>query len=67
MLQMTNVPLQYNFTFEKDPDTDDLMLILPEDFLTTEGWRAGDTLKLTAKNRDELVISNKSKQERGQD
>jgi hypothetical protein len=34
----------WTITLEEDPDTGDLMLQLPEDFLKNAGWHDGDTI-----------------------
>lgn len=36
--------LSWTITVEEDPETGDLILPFPEDFLKETGWREGDTL-----------------------
>ena len=35
----------WTITLEEDPETGDLILPLPEDFLQGQGWIEGDTLE----------------------
>ena len=56
---------KYDFRLEEDPESGELVLVLPEDFLADEGWQLGDTLKLEVDKRRGLVIENKSKLKRG--
>lgn len=61
---MTNSTPPYEFRLEKIPDSDDLVLVLPDEFLADEGWQLGDTLKLEVDKSRGLVIQNKSKIDR---
>lgn len=36
---------RWTVTLEEDPDTGDLILPFPEDFLKETGWKEGDVLK----------------------
>jgi hypothetical protein len=44
---------------EEDPETGDLIMPLPEDFLETQGWKEGDTLEWID-NKDGSWILQKS-------
>jgi hypothetical protein len=35
---------QWTVTIEEDPETGDLILPLPQDFLDQQGWKEGDVL-----------------------
>lgn len=37
----------WTITLEEDPETGDLILPFPEDFLAINGWSEGDTLEWT--------------------
>ncbi len=38
---------RWTITVEEDPETGDLVLPFPEDFLKETGWKEGDTLTWT--------------------
>ena len=38
-------PTRWTVTVEEDPETGELILPLPADLLTTQGWVDGDTLE----------------------
>lgn len=42
---MTEVGKRWTMTVEQDPDSEDLILPLPQDLLAEVGWQAGDVLK----------------------
>lgn len=66
---MTNKEIKkWETTIIKDPDSDDLMIEFPSDFLESIGWKVGDTFKweinkegygaiLTKVNKDESTHS----------
>jgi hypothetical protein len=35
----------WTITVEEDPETGDLLLPFPDDFLSMQGWKEGDTLE----------------------
>jgi len=37
----------WTITVEEDPETGDLLLPFPDDFLQIQGWKEGDTLEWT--------------------
>jgi hypothetical protein len=37
----------WTITIEEDPETGDLLLPFPDDFLSIQGWKEGDTLEWT--------------------
>lgn len=39
--------LKWTTTVEEDPETGELLLTLPEELLTLQGWNDGDTLLWT--------------------
>jgi len=41
---VNNIMTTWTITVEEDPETGDLLLPFPEDFLETAGWKEGDTL-----------------------
>ena len=46
-----NLPVKsWILTVEEDPETGDLILQLPEDFLAQTGWKTGDTLDWIDRN-----------------
>ena len=49
---------------EPDPDSDDLLLPLPEKLLIDEDWRLGDQLSIDVIATGQLVLTNRSKAER---
>jgi len=44
---MTTTATSWTITVEEDPETGDLLLPLPDDFLATQGWVEGDVLDWT--------------------
>lgn len=55
---------QFTVIVEEDPDSGDLMLPFPEDFLMTEDWRLGDRLRLEVVAEQRFILTNLSKAER---
>lgn len=43
-MELSKQNLSWTITVEEDPETGDLILPFPEDFLKETGWREGDTL-----------------------
>jgi hypothetical protein len=41
---MTTTATSWTITVEEDPETGELVLPLPEEFLAMQGWIEGDTL-----------------------
>lgn len=56
--------IQFTVIAEEDPDSGDLMLPFPEDFLMKEDWRLGDRLRLEVVAERRFVLTNLSKAER---
>ena len=46
----TNTTSSWTITVEEDPETGELLLPLPADFLIMKGWVEGDTLEWTDNN-----------------
>jgi hypothetical protein len=46
----------WTITVEEDPDTGDLILPFPEDFLTQTGWIEGDTLEWIDKEDGSWIL-----------
>lgn len=42
---MTTEPKTWTITLEEDPETGDLILPFPADFLAETGWQEGDVLE----------------------
>jgi hypothetical protein len=43
-MEQDNSVTSWTITVEEDPETGDLILPLPQDFLDQQGWVEGDTL-----------------------
>jgi hypothetical protein len=46
----------WTITVEEDPDTGDLILPFPKDFLTQTGWIEGDTLEWIDKEDGSWIL-----------
>ena len=46
----------WTITVEEDPDTGDLILPFPKDFLTQTGWIEGDTLEWINKEDGSWIL-----------
>jgi hypothetical protein len=46
----TNTTSSWTITVEEDPETGELLLPLPADFLIMQGWIEGDTLEWSDNN-----------------
>ena len=49
---------KWTVTVEQDPNSEDLLLPLPQDLLDLQGWKEGDTL-IWAEGRDGVWILRK--------
>ncbi len=56
--------MSYTVTLQKDPDSDDVVLPLPEGFLIEQDWRVGDCLKFEVISEGRCSFTNLSKAER---
>jgi hypothetical protein len=52
--------LSWTVTVEEDPETGDLILPLPQDFLTAAGWVEGDTLDWKDRGDGSWLLEKKS-------
>jgi hypothetical protein len=50
-------PTRWTVTVEEDPETGELILPLPADLLTTQGWVDGDTLEWKEGENGEWFLS----------
>jgi len=50
-------PARWTVTVEEDPETGELILPLPADLLTTQGWVDGDTLEWKEGENGEWFLS----------
>jgi len=50
-------PARWTVTVEEDPETGELILPLPADLLTTQGWVDGDTLEWKEGENGEWYLS----------
>jgi len=50
-------PTRWTMTVEEDPETGELILPLPADLLTTQGWVDGDTLEWKEGENGEWFLS----------
>jgi hypothetical protein len=50
-------PTRWTVTVEEDPETGELILPLPADLLTTQGWVDGDTLEWKEGKNGEWFLS----------
>jgi hypothetical protein len=50
-------PTRWTVTVEEDPETGELILPLPADLLTTQGWTDGDTLEWKEGENGEWFLS----------
>jgi len=50
-------PTRWTLTVEEDPETGELILPLPADLLTTQGWTDGDTLEWKEGENGEWFLS----------
>lgn len=53
----------YTFNVVKDPDSDDFMLQLTEDFLNEQDWQIYDTIEFCLEDNS-VIMNNVSKKER---
>jgi hypothetical protein len=54
----------YTVVLEKDPDSDDLFLPLPECLLTDQDWRISDRINIEVVSEGRAILTNLSKAER---
>lgn len=54
----------FTVILEKDPDSDDVLLPLPESLLIDQDWRVGDRLDFKVVSEGRCVLTNLSKAER---
>jgi hypothetical protein len=54
----------YTVILQKDPDSDDLVLPLPESLLIEQDWRVGDRLKFEVISEGRCSLTNLSRAER---
>jgi hypothetical protein len=55
----------YTTPIEAIPDSDDLLIRIPDEILKSEDWRTGDVLRVDATRRG-IVLTNRSKIDRDQ-
>jgi hypothetical protein len=55
----------YTTYIEAIPDSDDLLITIPDEILESEDWRTGDVLRVEATRRG-IVLTNRSKIDRDQ-
>jgi hypothetical protein len=51
------LPTRWTVTVEEDPETGELILPLPSDMLTMQGWGDGDTLEWKEGENGEWFLS----------
>jgi len=51
---------KWTLTIEEDPETGDIMIPFPEDFLTTVGWETGDIINWTQGENDAWILTKSS-------
>jgi hypothetical protein len=56
--------VSYSVTIQEDPDSDDLILPLPQSLLDAEDWRVGDRIRFDVLSEGRAVLTNLSKAER---
>jgi hypothetical protein len=58
-MPVEELPTRWIVTVEEDPETGELILPLPADMLTMQGWKEGDTLDWTDNGDGSWSLSKK--------